>query len=121
VHGLKSLVQRLGLPCDMRDKDSLCLAAGDTSRELTQEHELRKRAGLPGSFLDHKSLLSEFEIARAGGIVSPGSADADPVQLAHGQPQTAVARGARLFEAEAIAFDSATRRRVTASSATRPS
>jgi glycine/D-amino acid oxidase-like deaminating enzyme len=107
VHGLKSLVQRLGLPCEMRDKDSLYLAAGDSSGELMQEHALRRRAGLPGSFLDHKMLLTEFEIARAGGIVSPGSADADPVQLAHGLLQAAVARGARLVEAEAIEFDSA--------------
>jgi glycine/D-amino acid oxidase-like deaminating enzyme len=107
VHGLKSLVQRLGLPCEMRDKDSLYLATGDTGKELTQEHALRRRAGLPGTFLDYKMLLTEFEIARAGGIVSPGSADADPVQLAHGLLQTAVARGARLIEAEAIEFDSA--------------
>jgi glycine/D-amino acid oxidase-like deaminating enzyme len=107
VHGLKSLVQQLGLRCEMRDKNSLYLAAGDTGKELMQEHALRRRAGLPGSFLDHKRLLTEFEIARAGGIVSPDSADADPVQLAHGLLQTAVARGARLVEAEAIEFDSA--------------
>jgi glycine/D-amino acid oxidase-like deaminating enzyme len=107
VHGLKSLVQRLGLPCEMRDKDSLYLAAGDTARELLQEHELRGRAGLPGAFLDHKRLLSEFEIARAAALLSPGSADADPVQLAGGLLRIAVGRGARLIEAEAIAFDSA--------------
>jgi glycine/D-amino acid oxidase-like deaminating enzyme len=87
--------------------DSLYLAAGDGSGELMQEYELRQRAGLPGTFLDHKMLLTQFGIARAGGIVSPGSADADPVQLAHGLLQTAVARGARLVEAEAIGFDSA--------------
>jgi glycine/D-amino acid oxidase-like deaminating enzyme len=107
VHGLKSLVQQLGLRCEMRDKDSLYLAAGDTGKELMQEHALRRRAGLPGTFLDHKRLLTEFDIARAGGIVSAGSADADPVQLAHGLLQAAVARGARLVEAEAIEFDSA--------------
>ncbi len=107
VQGLKSLVQRLGLPCELRDKDSLYLAAGDSSKELIGEHALRQRAGLPGIFLDHRALLSEFEIARAGGIVSPGSADADPVQLAGGLLQTAVRRGARMFEAETLAFDAA--------------
>jgi glycine/D-amino acid oxidase-like deaminating enzyme len=107
VHGLKSLVQRLVLPCEMRDKDSLYLAGGDSSKELIVEHALRQRAGLPGIFLDHQRLLGEFEIARAGAIVSPGSADADPVQLAGALLQTAVMRGARMFEAEAIAFDSA--------------
>ena len=40
VHGLKSLVARLALPCEMRDKDLLYLAAGDTAAELMQEHEL---------------------------------------------------------------------------------
>src|SRR5258705_1295609 len=53
VAGLKSLVLQLGLPCEMRDKDSLYLAAGGTSRELLREHQLRERAGLPGDFLDH--------------------------------------------------------------------
>ena len=43
-----------------------------------------------------------FGIARAGAIVSPGAADADPMQLARGLLGLAVARGARLFEAEAV-------------------
>ena len=43
------------------------------------------------------------------GSFPPGAADADPVRLAHGLLRTAVARGARLFEAEAVAFDSAGR------------
>ena len=35
VHGLKSLVQQLGLPCEMHAKDSLYLAAGNTRKDLT--------------------------------------------------------------------------------------
>jgi glycine/D-amino acid oxidase-like deaminating enzyme len=107
VGGLKSLVAELGLPCDMREKDSIYLAAGHTSKELIEEHALRQRANLPGAILDHAALLEHFGIARAGAIVSPGAADADPMQLAHGLLQVAVSRGARLFEAEAIAFDAA--------------
>ena len=34
VTGLKSLVQQLGIACDLRDKDSLYLAAGDTARRI---------------------------------------------------------------------------------------
>jgi glycine/D-amino acid oxidase-like deaminating enzyme len=109
VSGLKSLVTELGLPCDMREKDSLYLAAGATARELIEEHALRRRANLPGAFLDHAMLLENFGIARAGAIVSPGAADADPMQLAHGLLTVAVSRGARLFEAEALAFDAASR------------
>ena len=107
VSGLKSLVAELGLPCDMREKDSVYLAAGPTSKELIEEHQLRQRANLPGAFLDHVTLLEHFGIARAGAIVSPGAADADPMQLAHGLLAIAVSRGARLFEAEALAFGAA--------------
>ena len=106
VTGLKSLVLRLGIACEMRDKDSLYLAAGDTSRELIEEHRLRQRAGLPGDFLDHPMLLETYSIARAGGIVSSGAADADPMQLARGLLNASVARGARLFDGDAVTFDS---------------
>jgi glycine/D-amino acid oxidase-like deaminating enzyme len=109
VSGLKSLVAELGLPCDMREKDSIYLAAGSTAKELIEEHELRQRANLPGALLDHAMLLENFDIARAGAIVSPGAADADPMQLAHGLLKIAVSRGARLFEAEAVEIDAASR------------
>ena len=109
VARLKSLVLQLGVPCEMRDKNSLLLAAGDTGRQLREEHDLRARAGLPGDFLDHAMLLDVFGIARAGAIVSPGSADADPMQLARGLLAVAIGRGARIFEAEAVQFDAAAR------------
>ena len=79
------------------------------SAGLMEEHRLRARAGLPGDFLDHAVLLDAFGIARAGAIVSSGAADADPMQLARGLLRIAAARGARLFEAEAVAFDAAGR------------
>lgn len=107
VYGLQALVGQLGLRCEMREKNSLYLAAGDTASELIEEHALRQRAGLPGLYLDHRTLLSEFEITRAGAILSPGSADADPMQLASGLLNVAVARGARLYQAEAVTFDGA--------------
>ena len=109
VAGLKSLVLQLGVACEMRDKDSLYLAAGDTNKELLDEHQLRQRAGLPGDFLDHRTLLDIYGIARAGAIVSPGAADADPMQLARGLLRVAAARGARVFNAEAVEFDAAAR------------
>jgi glycine/D-amino acid oxidase-like deaminating enzyme len=109
VAGLKSLVGQLGIACDMRTKNSLYLATDESSAGLIAEHRCRARAGLPGDFLGHGTLLDSFGFARAGAIVSQGAADADPVQLAHGMLGTAVARGARLFEAEAVAFDAAGR------------
>jgi glycine/D-amino acid oxidase-like deaminating enzyme len=106
VAGLKSLVMQTDVACEIRDKNSLYLATGSTASELLEEHRLRERAGLPGDFLDHAHLLDHFGIARAGAIVSPGAADADPVQLAHELLKTAVMRGARLFDGEAAEFES---------------
>jgi glycine/D-amino acid oxidase-like deaminating enzyme len=106
VAGLKSLIMQTGIACEIRDKHSLYLATGSTSSELLEEHRLRERAGLPGDFLDHAHLLDHFDIARAAAIVSPGAADADPVQLAHELLKTAVTRGARLFDGEATEFES---------------
>ena len=111
VAGLKSLAEQLGVAsaCDMREKNSLFLAADESSTSLVEEHRWRARAGLPGDFLDHAMLLDNFGIARAGAIVSPGAADADPMRLAHALLGIAIARGARLFEADAVAFDAAGR------------
>ncbi|HEV7410530.1 MAG TPA: FAD-dependent oxidoreductase, partial [Bradyrhizobium sp.] len=64
VSGLKSRVAELGIACEMRDKDSLFLAAGPTAKELIEEHALRRRANLPGAFLDHAMLL-EHSVSRA--------------------------------------------------------
>jgi glycine/D-amino acid oxidase-like deaminating enzyme len=105
VAGLKALVAELGIACDMRDRNSLYLASGASSKTLLGEHRLRQRAGLPGDFLDHARLLDSFGIARAGAIVSPGAADSDPLQLSRGLLQVAAGRGARLFDGEAIDFD----------------
>jgi glycine/D-amino acid oxidase-like deaminating enzyme len=109
VAGLIALTRQLGVPCEMRDKNSLYLASGDTAGELLEEHRLRERGGLPGVFLDYRALLDRFGIARAGAIVSPGAADADPVQLSRGLMQLATTRGARIFKGEVIAFDAASR------------
>ncbi|HEY4204870.1 MAG TPA: FAD-dependent oxidoreductase [Xanthobacteraceae bacterium] len=107
VRGLQSLVAELGLPCQMRNKQSLYLAGGGSDASLRDEHALRDRAGLPGNFLDHQALLETFEIARAGAILSTGSADADPVELARGLLDIAIRRGARIFNADATGFDPA--------------
>ncbi len=107
VSGLMALVDDLAISCDMRSKNSLYLAAGDSAADLVEEHQLRERAGLPGAYLDHRALLSDYEITRAGALISSGSADADPVQLTSGLLSVAIKRGAQMFEADAVTFDSA--------------
>jgi glycine/D-amino acid oxidase-like deaminating enzyme len=109
VQALVSLARASGVECDLFDRRSLYLAGGDSGNALQEEHRLRARAGLPGEFLDHARLLDVFGIARAAAIVSPGAAEADPVRLAQGMLDRAVGNGARLFDAEAVAFDAAGR------------
>ncbi len=109
VHGLQALVAMLGIPCELRRRNSIYLASGSDGAELLEEHRLRRRVGLPGEYLDHGTLLDAFGLSRAGAIVSPGAADADPLQLSRGLLRVAAIRGARLFDAEAIAFDAAGR------------
>jgi glycine/D-amino acid oxidase-like deaminating enzyme len=105
VGGLHRLVGDLGIACELRARHSLYLASGSDAGSLADEHRVRQRAGLPGEFLDHRSLLDTFAVARVGAIVSPGAADADPLKLARGILRVAASRGARLFDAEATAFD----------------
>lgn len=104
--GLQRLIAELAIDCDARAAPSLYIAAEDVgARELLEEHELRKRAGLPGNLLDHRALASLYGIEREAALLSPGSADVDPVRLAQGLLAIAFRRGARLIDAHAEAFD----------------
>ena len=107
VAGLRGLVGRLELPCAFVPRDTVYLAAGEVGpRVLAEEHALRKRVGLPGQLLDHAALRAAYGFDRAAAIVSPGSAEADPLSLCHALLAVAGERGARLVHDEAIAFES---------------
>lgn len=104
VADLRVHASTLGLA--LRPRRSLYLAGDETPPQaLMEECELRRRAGLPSEFLDRAALRDAFGIERAAAIVSDGSADADPAMLSNALMRRAVTRGARLFEAEASAFD----------------
>lgn len=106
VSGLAELVNTRGLACGLRHKRSLYLAAGNAgARDLKAEHELRMRAGLPGDFLDHLTLLEEFGLYREAAILSIGSADADPLLLCQALLAAASARGVKIFDASAENYD----------------
>jgi glycine/D-amino acid oxidase-like deaminating enzyme len=106
VTGLKNLVSRMGLQCDFRDRSSLYVTGGDIkAQELAAEHVLRQKAGLPGVYLDYLTLKREFGLGREAAILSPGSADTDPLCLSHALMASAAAQRARLFEAEAVSYD----------------
>lgn len=100
VQGLSDLVGSLGIDCSFRPRSTLYLSAGEVGpAALRDEHLLRQRAGLPGVLLDHAALLSGFDIDRGAAILSPGSAEADPLLLSWGLLRDAEARGARLIDA----------------------
>lgn len=106
TRGLMSLVEHYGIPCEMRPRLSLYLAAGDSPKLVNDEHTLRTRAELPSHLLDYTGLLQRFAIGRAAAILSSDAADADPVRLTYGLLDISIRRGARLLRADAIAFDS---------------
>ena len=47
----------------------------------------------------------EFDFDREAAIISPGSADADPLLLAHALLASAIRGGARMFDAQATGYD----------------
>jgi glycine/D-amino acid oxidase-like deaminating enzyme len=107
VEGLIESVATLGLGSAFNPRDTVYLAAGDIGpRELLEECALRGKAGLPGQLLDHTTLQSHYGFDRAAAIVSPGSAEGDPLSLCHALLHVAATRGARLIRGEAVAFDS---------------
>ncbi|WP_407654605.1 NAD(P)/FAD-dependent oxidoreductase [Bradyrhizobium prioriisuperbiae] len=103
--GLVALANELGIPCQLRPRHSIYLAAGDVdARQLMIEHDLRRRANLPGEFIPRTNLMDHFGFDRDGAIVSPGSADADPLQLASGLLAIALSRQAIVCDAQAVAY-----------------
>lgn len=106
VAGLRTLVDDLGLQCAFRHRSSLYIAGGEVgASELLAEHHLRERAALPGIYLDYLTLQREFDFDREAAIISPGSADADPLLLAHALLAHAIQNGATMFEAQAVSYD----------------
>jgi len=106
VEGLSRLVADLALPCGFAPRRTTYLAAGEVGpRELRDEMELRNRAGLPGDFVEHAALLGAFGFDREAAIVSPGSAEADPLSLCHALLSVAARRGVRIIRDEAVGFD----------------
>lgn len=106
TNGLIELVTTQGLSCGVRRRHSLYLAGNETGEpELLTEYNLRRRAGLPGDFLDHRALAQTFDLFRKAAIVSPGSAEANPLLLSKALLAVALQRGARVFDAEVLTYD----------------
>jgi glycine/D-amino acid oxidase-like deaminating enzyme len=109
MRGLESLVTKLRVQCRMRARESLYVAAENDVRDLRTEAKLRQHAGLPSTFLDYPSLLGGYGIAREAALRSGEAADTDPVLLTNGLLKVSMGRGARLYRANAVDFDSTSR------------
>lgn len=95
VHQLRRIVEREAIECAWRDSKSLYLAGEAFGYPALQaEVEARERAGIPGKYLSSVELRARFGIDRTGAILSNGSAQANPMQLAAGLLRLAVKAGA---------------------------
>lgn len=98
--GLAKLIAAHRIPCQFRPRQSLLLTSNhEGARDLATEVELRRRAGLPSSYLEHCDLFTEFELDRDAGIFSRGAAEADPLLLTWALLDIATRQGAALVDA----------------------
>ncbi|MBX4908219.1 MULTISPECIES: FAD-dependent oxidoreductase [Rhizobium] len=107
VAGLSKLIAANGVACGFRPRNTLYLACNlEGARDLREERQLRRRAGLPGVYLEHPDLFTQFELDRDGAIYSPGSAEADPLLLTWALIAMAIRRGAQPVSASVTALHS---------------
>ena len=100
VSGLAKLIAGHRIDCAFRPRQSLFLTSNqEGARDLRTEAALRERAGLPSRYLEHCDLFTEFEIDRDAGILSRGSAEADPLLLTWALLDLAFRQYARLVDA----------------------
>ena len=78
VRGLRALVEQREMACRCHAEVPLSRGGTTAAHALMKEHELRARAGLPGHFLDYRTLRRGCGIDREAALLSPGAADADP-------------------------------------------
>lgn len=107
VAGLTKLIEVNRIDCGFRPRNTLYLTSNhEGARDLLEEQQLRRRAGLPGLYLEHPDLLTEYEMDRDAAILSPGAAEADPLLLTSALLDIAIGRGARLVKASVTRLDS---------------
>jgi glycine/D-amino acid oxidase-like deaminating enzyme len=97
VDDLASLVRRLRIPCDFRQRRALYLAGETLSAvEMAEEGRQRQRIGLPSTFLSAAKLRSLVGIERSAALLSDHVADLNPVRLTLGLLRRAARAGCRI-------------------------
>ncbi len=96
-------LESLDIRCDLEHRDSVYYALGEPSgRRLRDELRRRRRAGIPGRWLDAAALRRATGIDGAGAIRTSGNAQADPYLACTGLLRAATRRGARIFERSSV-------------------
>ena len=91
-------LESLDIRCDLEHRDSVYYALGEPSgRRLRDELRRRRRAGIPGRWLDAAALRRATGIDGAGAIRTSGNAQADPYLACTGLLRAATRLGARIF------------------------
>jgi glycine/D-amino acid oxidase-like deaminating enzyme len=105
VQGLADLAGSLEGGPELRRRPTLYLAAGDVGpADLERELAGRITAELPGRYLDRATLMAAFGIDREAALLSPGSAEIDPLALAQALLLRAAQLGAGFVRGEAKSY-----------------
>lgn len=95
---LRGRIAELRIDCDVESKPSLYIAGNAMGpRELREEAEARRSAGLRATYLTPAMLRNVFGIERKGAILSQDNLALDPRKLTAGLLNKAAERGARFY------------------------
>ena len=98
VKTMRAVLAELGAP-DLRTLPSLYFTRDPAeARTLRHEAALRKRAGLPGRWLDARGVHRMGGLDAAGAILTPGDAQVDPYAACLALAEGARTAGARFYE-----------------------
>jgi glycine/D-amino acid oxidase-like deaminating enzyme len=103
MENLIQKVRTLDIKCDFILRDALYLSGSELfGKGLQAEAKARRKIDLPSTYLDGETLRERYGIEREAAILSGNSAEADPVQLAAGFLNQALAGGAVLYAPEEL-------------------
>lgn len=104
IEQLGQTVTQLPADCAFEPRKSLYVAATDADRVMLElEYDARRRCGIDIEFLDRHALAARYPFERPAALLSPGSAEADPLELTRQLLAAAAARGVQIHEQSAVA------------------
>jgi len=99
VRGFVALLKRLGIACDLVERDAIYYATeAATVDRLRRELRFRTKAGFEAAWMEPGAIREVTGIAARAAIRTSGSAQLDPYKACLGLAAAAVSAGARIFE-----------------------